>query len=214
MTETARLAWLEGRSPGLTDLRFDIGLGTTRIGRSPACPVVIADPMVSREHAEIRHEAGIFTLTDLGSRHGTWVNGQQIQQAPLSDGTVIRVGNSQLVFRVGHEALPTVMISAGGPQTVAAQPAVLPLSAPSGPPPAAAPNAATRGSDGKRVWLIGCVIVLILALCACALAVALSIATGLPHGLESAADRTLEGMSGGWLTIDARLPSCEASLFV
>jgi hypothetical protein len=210
MTEAARPAWLDCRSPGMAGQQFDIGFGLTRIGRSPACPVVIADPMVSREHAEIRYEAGTFTITDLGSAHGTSVNGQPVQHAPLFDGTVIRVGNSELTFHLAQEAEPPALVEAGGLRTMAAPLAASPRVQTGAPPaqpraPAMAPAAATKKAGGKRAWLIGCAIALVIGLCACAVVVVISMTAGLPFGLDEVINRTLGGISDA-LTGDGSTP--------
>ncbi len=208
MPESAHLAWLEGRTPALASRRFDLGYGATRLGRSASCPVVVADPMVSREHAEIRYESGAFTIADLGSTHGTFINGQQVQQAPLYDGAVIRLGETEFTFHVTQDAVPTAMIGAGPPPGMALQPPSLPPSSPPTPPrpPSSAPAVASRPPSpvlaavpkkpgAKRGWLIGCGIVLLLTLCGCGLIVVLSGLGALPFRLDAAFNRTLGSLS-------------------
>ena len=200
MMEPARSARLEGHSHALAGQQFDIGFGTTRLGRGSACPVVIADPLVSREHAEIRCEAGTFTITDLGSTHGTWVNGQQVQHAPLFDGAVIRVGDSELTFRLAQDAVLTAMFGAGGLQVAAVPPAAPPPARRDVPPvppgaPAVTPTAATKMAGSRRGWLIGCGLALLVGLCGCALIVGLAMVGGLPFGLDATINRTLGNLS-------------------
>lgn len=208
MTESAHPAWLEGRTPALASRRFDLGYGATRLGRSASCPVVVTDPMISREHAEIRYEAGAFIIADLGSTHGTFVNGQQVQQAPLFDGAVIRLGESEFAFHVTQDAVPTSMIGSGQPPGMAVRPPALQASSPSTPPrpssstpaavsrpPSSAPAAVPKKPGAKRGWLIGCGVVLLLALCGCGLIVVLSGLGALPFGLDAAFNRTLGGLS-------------------
>ncbi len=204
MTESARPAWLEVRSPGLAGQQFELGFGTTLMGRGTACPLVIADPMVSREHAEIRYEAGTFTITDLGSSHGTSVNGQQVRHALLTDGTIIRVGHSELVFHLAQDEAPATMLGVEGRTVMgppraaypsaAAPPAASRSSAPSR-PPAAASDMAAKKAGSKRIWLIGCAIALALGLCVCALIVVLSITGVLPFGLDAAMNRAIGSVS-------------------
>jgi adenylate cyclase len=70
------------------------------VGRSNACQVVLADPQVSRNHAEIRLLAGRYRLSDLGSVNGTWLNGQRITvPSDLEDGDEIQIGSVMLRFR-------------------------------------------------------------------------------------------------------------------
>jgi hypothetical protein len=69
------------------------------IGRLPECDVVISDPGASRRHAEIRHHAGSYRLSDLGSTNGTLVNGDVVSAHELRDGDRITIGNTVLEFR-------------------------------------------------------------------------------------------------------------------
>ncbi len=71
------------------------------IGRLPECEVVLRDPGASRRHAQIREQAGVYTLTDLGSTNGTTLNGQTVQTRELAEGDRIQIGNTILEFRVG-----------------------------------------------------------------------------------------------------------------
>jgi pSer/pThr/pTyr-binding forkhead associated (FHA) protein len=47
----------------------------------------------------VRVEPGSIVVADLGSTNGTRVNGRAVQSAPLSDGDVVEMGGSRLVFR-------------------------------------------------------------------------------------------------------------------
>ena len=59
---------------------------TIRIGRVPDNDLVLPDLNVSRHHAELRrHPDGRFELADLGSHCGTFVNGQRITRAVLTE---------------------------------------------------------------------------------------------------------------------------------
>ncbi len=64
------------------DIRRDIALERTpfTIGRKTDKDLVIADPRVSRDHAEIVSEEGELFLVDSGSKHGTFVNGERVTQ--------------------------------------------------------------------------------------------------------------------------------------
>ena len=68
------------------------------IGRSRRCDVVLGDPNVSRQHAEIRRQGDGFLLVDLGSTNGTRVNRRDIKQVVLQHGDRIEFGTSELVF--------------------------------------------------------------------------------------------------------------------
>ena len=71
------------------------------IGRLPECQVAIADKGASRQHAQIRHAHGTYTITDLGSTNGTRLNGQVIQSRELADRDRITIGSTVLEFRWG-----------------------------------------------------------------------------------------------------------------
>jgi ABC-type multidrug transport system ATPase subunit len=65
-----------------------------RIGRAPDNDIVVSDLGVSRHHAELRNIGGRYQIVDLNSYNGTFVNGQRISAAPLSEGDIVGVGSS------------------------------------------------------------------------------------------------------------------------
>ena len=69
------------------------------IGRDPQNDVVLDDRRVSRKHAEIRLRLGRYTLYDLQSTNGTYVNGRRVAEKVLEDGDKISVGGLEVVFR-------------------------------------------------------------------------------------------------------------------
>ena len=72
---------------------------STSIGRQPTCGIVIADPSVSRVHAEISRRDGEWWLTDKGSTNGTTVNGSPvIDPVTLSHGDAIVFGSVTVRF--------------------------------------------------------------------------------------------------------------------
>ncbi len=81
----------------LGDMRFPLRLGETLLGRSPYCSIVLADTLVSRQHAAIRLSASELVIEDLGSRNGTRVNGAAVvgRQA-LHSADVIELGGVRL----------------------------------------------------------------------------------------------------------------------
>lgn len=72
------------------------------LGRSADADIVVADRLASRMHAAVRFDSALrqWVVRDLGSRNGTWVDGQRITTGPLADGGTIRIGTSELVFRL------------------------------------------------------------------------------------------------------------------
>jgi pSer/pThr/pTyr-binding forkhead associated (FHA) protein len=74
--------------------------GEIQIGKGPRNDVVMADAAVSAAHAIIRGEGEQYTITDIGSRNGTFVNGERLSNArQLNHGDVIGMGLSKLTFR-------------------------------------------------------------------------------------------------------------------
>jgi hypothetical protein len=71
------------------------------IGRLSTNDVVLADPNVSRRHAELRKEGGRWTLVDLGSTNGTLVNGKLAREHALNHGDRLSFGTSELIFEMG-----------------------------------------------------------------------------------------------------------------
>src|SRR5262249_46210271 len=65
-----------------------------RIGRAPDNDVVISDLSVSRHHAELRKVGETYQIVDLNSHNGTFVNGQRVASAPLTEGDIVGIGPS------------------------------------------------------------------------------------------------------------------------
>lgn len=81
--------------------RLVVGPDGAVLGRSRECEIVIADPNVSRRHADLRLEAGAWVISDLGSTNGTRVNGHRIQEAEvLRPGDEIELGSSLATFEL------------------------------------------------------------------------------------------------------------------
>ncbi len=70
----------------------------TLIGRSPDCDVFLDDVTVSRRHAELVREDETFTISDLGSLNGTFVNKKRIESAELDDDDEVQIGKYRLTF--------------------------------------------------------------------------------------------------------------------
>ncbi len=79
--------------------RLPLGPEPLTIGRDPACDLVLDDRRVSRRHAEIRPRLGRYTLYDLRSTNGTFVNGRRVTEVVLSDGDQLSIGGIELAFR-------------------------------------------------------------------------------------------------------------------
>lgn len=71
------------------------------VGKAPSNDVVVAgDRMISRLHAAFERFSAGWAVRDLGSRNGTWVNGERIwAERALRHGDEIRVGKTRIVYR-------------------------------------------------------------------------------------------------------------------
>ncbi len=70
-----------------------------RIGRGLDCDVILIDPLSSRVHAIVVCNEGDWWVRDAGSRNGTYVSGQKIDEARLVPGGVLKVGTTEFEFR-------------------------------------------------------------------------------------------------------------------
>ena len=64
--------------------------------------VIVDDPMVSRHHGQLKLQHGAYGFVDLGSRNGSMVNGQGVQEVALGPGDIIQVGSTTIEFGI-HE---------------------------------------------------------------------------------------------------------------
>jgi pSer/pThr/pTyr-binding forkhead associated (FHA) protein len=80
----------------------------TRIGRHPDNDIIVRDPGVSKQHAELRRTAPRrYSIIDVGSRTGTFVNGTRVTQQELTEGDIIAIG--PVTFRLaGGELIECV----------------------------------------------------------------------------------------------------------
>lgn len=77
---------------------FTITEGGAIIGRSRRADIVLADPNISRQHAEVRREGDGYVVVDLDSTNGVFVNGRPTKRATLQEGDVIELGATRLRF--------------------------------------------------------------------------------------------------------------------
>jgi DNA-binding winged helix-turn-helix (wHTH) protein len=84
--------------------RFPLVTGENLIGRASEAPICVASTEVSRRHARVVVAGDRALLEDLGSTHGTYLDGRRIEgPVELKHGASIRVGPAQLVFCVTAE---------------------------------------------------------------------------------------------------------------
>ncbi|MFN8060503.1 MAG: FHA domain-containing protein [Vicinamibacterales bacterium] len=89
---------------------IDLGERDLRIGRGPDNDVVLEDDekSISRVHAEVRREGDAYTVLDLNSQNGVWVDGHRVPKAPLVAGHPVTIGAYTLTLESAAPAPPPV----------------------------------------------------------------------------------------------------------
>ncbi|MER6439500.1 MULTISPECIES: FHA domain-containing protein [unclassified Streptomyces] len=86
--------------------RFLLDGDLTTAGRHPQSDIFLDDVTVSRRHVEFRRAAdGSFTVADVGSLNGTYVNRERIDSVPLSNGDEVQIGKYRLVFYASQRGI-------------------------------------------------------------------------------------------------------------
>jgi pSer/pThr/pTyr-binding forkhead associated (FHA) protein len=85
--------------------RYLLGEEVVRAGRHPESDIFLDDITVSRRHVEIVPGGdGTYSLRDVGSLNGTYVNRERIDETKLSPGDEVQIGKFKLVYLVaGNE---------------------------------------------------------------------------------------------------------------
>jgi len=105
------MARLVLQTEGKTINEFPLACEQTHIGREQLNHVRLADPMVSRFHAEIHRRGFCYTLVDRQSTNGTRVNGVPLTEAvTLADNDVVTFGDTTLIFRLDPIDSPQVFM--------------------------------------------------------------------------------------------------------
>ena len=79
--------------------------GELLIGRAGEADIWLDEEGVSRKHARVFHDGPTIEVADLGSRNGTWVNGNRITQATLKESDLIQIGASYILRFVYQDQL-------------------------------------------------------------------------------------------------------------
>ncbi|WP_330280830.1 FHA domain-containing protein [Streptomyces sp. NBC_00569] len=86
--------------------RFLLDGELTTAGRHPQSDIFLDDVTVSRRHVEFRRGAdGAFTVSDVGSLNGTYVNRERIDSVTLSNGDEVQIGKYRLVFYASQRGI-------------------------------------------------------------------------------------------------------------
>jgi hypothetical protein len=97
---------------------YDLNKGIITLGRDITNDIVINDPEVSRHHCRLTQGGGSFTIEDLGSTNGTFINGQRLTGArPLSHGDMVGLGET---VTLAYESAAAGAPAGAGPAGAAA----------------------------------------------------------------------------------------------
>jgi DNA-binding winged helix-turn-helix (wHTH) protein len=119
----------DGALAGLARLRLvlpgrtvPLSEGRHMVGRDPAAAIRLDSTEVSRRHAIVTVRAGVATITDLGSRNGTFVNGERLAGTrELRHGDEMLLGTSSVVFESGDHGFPSTPPQGQETKTVQAE---------------------------------------------------------------------------------------------
>jgi hypothetical protein len=98
--ESATRAYLLVQTDGARPVQFDLGAPLISVGRASDNDVIVDDPLVSRHHCQLKLQHGAYGFADLGSRNGSFVNGQPVNEIALGPGDRIRIGATSIEFQV------------------------------------------------------------------------------------------------------------------
>ncbi len=98
--DSATRAYLLVSTEGHAAVQFDLGGPVIGVGRASDNDVIVDDPLVSRHHCQLKLQHGAYGFADLGSRNGSFVNGQAVSEIALGPGDVIRIGTTAIEFQV------------------------------------------------------------------------------------------------------------------
>ncbi len=179
---TFQLVMRAGPNPGKT---FTLSKGEIVLGRDVNADIAINTAEVSRRHARLHLDAGVYIVEDLGSTNGTFVNGQRLTTPiPLRSGDIVMLGEAAtLVYEASQFDSNATMIApsdgqafapaSAAPRQAAPPPPVYSQSfagqVPAGPaaPPQVTPSYAPpvpRRKSGGVSWIwagVGCVVVML-----------------------------------------------------
>jgi pSer/pThr/pTyr-binding forkhead associated (FHA) protein len=82
--------------------RFLLDTDVVSAGRHPESEIFLDDVTVSRRHAEFRRTSSGFTVADVGSLNGTYVNRDRIDEVALQGGDEVQIGKYRLVYFASH----------------------------------------------------------------------------------------------------------------
>ena len=78
--------------------RYALDSDVVSLGRDPSSDIFLDDITVSRRHAEVERDGARYSIRDVGSLNGTYVNRKRIERGELSEGDEVQVGKFKLIF--------------------------------------------------------------------------------------------------------------------
>ncbi len=99
-----RLELLNGSEPGKVFLLKD--LSVFEGGRSPGNHILLKEPSVAMSHFRICRKDEEYSIYDQGSKHGTLVNGEEVERTVLQPGDLIKAGELEIQFDLVDENAP------------------------------------------------------------------------------------------------------------
>ena len=87
--------------------RFLLDTDVVAAGRHPDSEIFLDDVTVSRRHAEFRRGPNGYTVADVGSLNGTYVNRDRIDEVALQGGDEVQIGKYRLVYFASHQGAGT-----------------------------------------------------------------------------------------------------------
>ena len=78
--------------------RYALDTDVVSVGRDPQSDIFLDDVTVSRRHAEVARDGARYSIRDVGSLNGTYVNRQLVDEGELNEGDEVQVGKFKLVF--------------------------------------------------------------------------------------------------------------------
>ena len=110
------MAEIEFKTGTMAGRRVTLSGGSYTMGRKSGLDLSLNDSMCSGEHAALRFSDGAWSLVDLDSSNGTWLNEQRIASSVLATGDLVQIGDTTFIFhadgvRAGSEPPPPLASS-------------------------------------------------------------------------------------------------------
>jgi len=148
--------WLTYQAEGETR-KFPLQKERISLGRMPDCDLIVPDHTVSRRHAELLKTAEGWKIADLGSRNGTRVNGEAVEERLLQPGDEVSLGS--FTFRFEEDPRNRVRLTATDEDSVISEGTIVrsleEIQRALDPSALEAPPSAAAGEEGKRLSRLG-----------------------------------------------------------